>query len=465
MELHVPIRDRTSLGTSNLTKTSTAQYVDSLSLRDINLNIWQPRGDVEFRTAHERSKSELSKQQVPITTGKAVATINMKKARPASVASTDRAPESDIMQGSSQTGASVITAPPDYTEASASTEKQVQPHDGKEPLVSPVLYSADTIHGTDKETFSRTTDSSKQVISPIDPDEDTTKIFVPQAPPISMGLEVAAPSSSEAQAIIPPDYSTMTNTTTSSSTSHNNNILAFRLEKKHALGLILYQNQQVAVNPINITTNQLLPCAFVTSSMSFIEAMLGQPPMFELYIPNTIPTIQAGRWIPLGLEGIIRMRGELEVPMHHNQPTDPKNPDRLPEKWEIRRKGVIFPGRTYDLWRREPSLDAKRPPDLAWKGSTRTVRDTLKQHKLTNLQLNSSESTKHGSLKLIHPDTNDVVALWNQWRRGDTLGDLLMFEEARRKYGISVEAVVVSVIAVVHAERVTGVHWVGGMGK
>jgi hypothetical protein len=348
---------------------------------------------------------------VPIDTGKAVETANMKKARSASVASTDRAPESDIMQGSSQTGASVTTAPPDYAGASASTEKQVQPHDEKEPLVSPVLYNADTIHGTDKETFSRTTDSSKQVISPIDPDEDTTKIFVPQAPPISMGLEVAAPSSSEAQAIIPPDYSTMTNTTSSSSTSTN--ILAFRLEKKHALGLILYQNQQVAINPINISTNQVLPCAFVTSSMSFIEAMLGQPPMFELYIPNTIPTIQAGRWIPLGLEGIIRMRGELEVPAH-NQSSD----QAQTEKWEIRRKGVIFPGRAYDLWRRDPSADPKRPPDLAWKGSTRTVRDTLKQHNLTNLQLNSSESTKHGSLKLIHPDSNEVVALWNQWRGG-----------------------------------------------
>ncbi|KPI34926.1 uncharacterized protein AB675_3858 [Cyphellophora attinorum] len=394
----------------------------------------------------------------------------MKKARSASVASTDRAPESDIMQGSSQTGASVTTAPPNYAEASASTEKQVQPHDEKEPLASPVLYSADTIHGADKETFSRTTDSAKQVISPIDPDTDTTKIFVPQAPPISMGLEVAAPSSSEAQAIIPPDYSTMENTTSTSSRGQQSSILAFRLEKKHALGLILYQNQQVAINPINITTNQVLPCAFVTSSMSFIEAMLGQPPMFELYIPNTIPTIQAGRWIPLGLEGIIRMRGELEVPVHHSQPTDPKNPDRFPEKWEIRRKGVIFPGRTYDLWRRHPPIydhsnDPKRPPDLAWKGSTRTVRDTLKQHNLTNLQLNSSESTKHGSLKLIHPETNEVVALWNQWRGGDTLGDLLVFEGSRVKYGISVEAVVVSVIAVVHAERVTGVHWFGGMGK
>jgi hypothetical protein len=43
--------------------------------------------------------------------------------------------------------------------------------------------------------------------------------------------------------------------------------------------------------------------------------------------------------------------------------------------------------------------------------------------------------------------------------------DLLVFERTRAKYGISVEAVVVSVIAVVHAERVTGVHWVGGMGK
>lgn len=386
--------------------------------------------------------------------------------------STDRAPNSSILEGTVVTSGGAEA--PTHTDKGFDSEKQVyHPLDEKEPVASP-LREPDIKNGLDKETFSRATDSSKEVVSPIstvDDDADTSKIVVPQAPPISMGLEVAAPPSSAAQAIIPPSYEDLTSTA-STSGSGKHNVIGFRLEKKHALGLIAYQNQQIAIHPLNVKNNQLGPCAFVTSSMAFIEAMLGQPPMFDLFVPNTVPTITAGRWMPLGLEGLIRMRGEVEVPIHRSTAQDPENSTNTIEKWEMRRKGVIWPGRTYDLWRSDPnsqSNDTKRSPDLAWKGSTRTVRDTLKKNNLEGLQLagGAGESTRHGSLKLVDHSAGDKaepLALWNQWRGGDTLGDLLIFEAVAREK-ISVEAIIVTAIAVVHAERITGMHWVGGLGK
>ena len=377
---------------------------------------------------------------------------------------------------SSQQREDSMVSPPYQHDRESTTKAEKQVHhapDEKEAVTFPPPYYPSSNTDSDKQVFSHTTDSSKEVTSNLtsqntDTDVDTSKIYVPQHEPISMDKEVAP--SSAAQAIISPDYKDLTSS--SSSTGQGNSILvAFRLEKKHALGLILYQNQQIAVHPIDLTNNQHQSPAFMTSSMAFIEAMTGQPPMFELF-GYTSPPTPAGRWIPLGLEGIFRMRGEVDVviPVPPDHASGQHMPSSRTEKWEMKRKGVLWPGRQYDMWRQSPensSNDSKRSADVAWKGSTRTVRDVIKKNNLTNLQTEGKdgESTKHGSLKLIDPNSasGDVLALWNQWRGGDTLGDLLIFRTALGK--ISVEAIVVSVIAVVHAERITGMHWVGGMGK
>jgi hypothetical protein len=74
---------------------------------------------------------------------------------------------------------------------------------------------------------------------------------------------------------------------------------------------------------------------------------------------------------------------------------------------------------------------------------------------------------KHGSFKLVcgegEGEGAEVLAVYNQWRDSETLGDLAVLEGVKAK--ISIEAVVSSALVVVHAERATGLNWLGGIGK
>lgn len=341
-----------------------------------------------------------------------------------------------------------IVSPLNSHDAITSTEKEVTPVTEGKQVLPP-------INDTDKQTFSRTADSSKEVANSQPNtdlvDRDTSKIFVPQPPPISMDKELAPPLSGEPQSITEPSQSIWslptaatfpltTSTSTSSSTLPKLHA-AFRLEKKHALGLIWYQNQQIAVRAVDLSSGIIGGAVWVTSSMAWLEAMLVQPPMFELFIPGG--GAQVARFVPQGVEGLVSMKGRMEVLGVSGM-----------EGWGVRRRGLVTSkGRWYDLWRGE-EMGKGVKGGLVWKGSTRAVREGF----------GGGEGVKHGGLKLVDEERDgEVLALWNQWRDSETLGDLMVFEGVKGK--VAVEAVVTSAIAVIHAERVTGMNWVGGLGK
>ncbi|ETN43040.1 uncharacterized protein HMPREF1541_02198 [Cyphellophora europaea CBS 101466] len=328
----------------------------------------------------------------------------------------------------------------DVGKAAAVDEKMVSPVDEKE-VVRP-------LNDTDKQAFSRSADSGKEVAPQPSGESDTDKIFVPQAPPISMEKEVSMPVSGEAQAITTPlggadtekfPLLHRTSTTGSGRTLH----AGFRLEKKHNLGLIWYLNQQIACRMVDLNSGAIGPAAFVTSSMAWLEVMTGLPPMFELYVPGG--QIRVSRFIPLGLQGLVSMKGSIEC-------VKPGSAGEL-EKWNIKRRGIVMGGREYSVTRENEMGNG----GFVWKGSTKVVKEVYSAS-------GAKESVKHGSLKLVtQGEGGEVLAVWNQWRDSEVLGDLIVFDGVVGK--ISVEVIVTSALAVVHAERATGMNWLGGLGK
>lgn len=306
------------------------------------------------------------------------------------------------------------------------------------------------IDDTDKQAVVRDVDSEKMVVPPYQPgDGDTDKVFVPQPPPISMEKEVAAPSQGELQTVDSgmtrgPDIFPLLDRSTSSGAARTLHA-GFRLEKKNSLGLILPENQKIACRMVDLQSGQIGPAAFVTSSMSWTDAALVLPPFFELHVPGG--QVMAARFLPGGFQGLVTMKGEIEC-------VQPGTGGML-EKWTIKRKGMIVGGRQYDILRTEGKQGVGAA--FVWKGSTRVVKEVYSA-------TGAKESVKHGSLKLVTQDAaGEVLAVWNQWRDSAVLGDLMVFDAAVGR--LSVEAIVTSAIAVIHAERVTGMNWIGGLGK
>lgn len=309
---------------------------------------------------------------------------------------------------------------------------------------------------TDKQALSsREDDAQKEVVvSPQSGDSD--KNFVPQAPPMSMEKEVAAPMSGQLQSVEPGSASGKGEGTESdkfpllhrtSTTGSGRTLYAgFRLEKKHALGLLWYQNQTIACRMVDLDSGQIGPAGFVTSSMSWTDVMLVLPPLFELHVPGIGQTM-VSRFIPAGLQGIVSMKGEIECLQAGGGGSV--------EKWSLKRKGMVVGGRQYDMTRTEGQDGVGA--EFVWKGSTRVVKEVYSA-------TGSKQSVKHGSLKLVtQGGSGDVLAVWNQWRDSEVLGDLMVFDGVVGK--LSVEVVVTSAIAVIHAERATGMNWFGGIGK
>ena len=75
------------------------------------------------------------------------------------------------------------------------------------------------------------------------------------------------------------------------------------------------------------------------------------------------------------------------------------------------------------------------------------------------------EKVHKGNLKLMSGKDGDgeVLAVWQQARDSNVLGDLIIFKEARGK--IATEVIVVTCLTAVSAERASGMNWFGGLGK
>lgn len=343
----------------------------------------------------------------------------------------------------------LITVSPqsDYNTASlaAAKEKMVSPMDDDKEVARP-------LNDTDKQILSsqRTDDSEKEVVRPPPGmgEDDTSKIFVPQLPPGSMEKEVAAPGGGDLQVVTTEterreDKFPLLQRELTGGAAGRTLHAGFRFEKRHNLGLIWYQDQKIACRMVDLKTGVVGGAAFVTTSMAFTDAMLVLPPMFDLYVPGGM--VQVSRWVPSGLQGLVSMKGEIEC-------VQPGAAGAM-EKWSIKRKGMVVGGRQYDITRSDGGGGA----GFTWKGSTRTVKEVYSA-------TGAKESIKHGSLKLVTQDAaGEVLAVWNQWRNTEVLGDLMVFDTVLGK--LSVEVVVTSALVVIHAERVTGMNWLGGIGK
>jgi hypothetical protein len=330
------------------------------------------------------------------------------------------------------------------TTSAAGDEKILSPNVERDSEKEVVMPTDDT----DKQAVLREDDTEKMVVPPYQSAEgDTDKIFVPQAPPMSMEKEVAAPMQGELQSVTttkaPDTFPLLDRSTTSGQPRRLH--AGFRFEKKNSLGLIIPENQKIACRMVDLNNGQIGPAAFVTSSMSWTDVAMVLPPFFELHVPGG--QVMAARFIPGGFQGLVSMKGEIECIQ--------AGTGGLLEKWTMKRKGLIVGGRQYDLLRTE----AKEGVGAAftWKGSTRVVKEVYSA-------TGAKESVKHGSLKLVTADAaGEVLAVWNQWRDSEVLGDLMIFDAAVGR--LSVEVVVTTAIAVVHAERATGMNWIGGLGK
>ena len=289
---------------------------------------------------------------------------------------------------------------------------------------------------TDKQIFSRTLDSSKEVR---DNSSDTQKTFVPALPPVNSEKQVPHPTSNT-------DKETLTTTSHDSSSTYTTApaILALRIQKASSLGLIMPQNQTLTLRSLDPATKLEQGAAFVTSEMEWTDVCAGNPPFFELFTAHDANNpVMVARCEPRGWQGVSSMKSELTV-------SCPPSGSR--QRWEVLRKTL---GRSYALSRLGDEIAGGAAEKFVWKGSTKTVKAMV--------GAGEEEKLKKGNLKLTTADGNVVLAVWQQWRDSAVLGDLTLFEGAKET--LAAEVVVASCICVVSAERALGTNWFGGIGK
>ena len=328
---------------------------------------------------------------------------------------------------------------------------------------------------TDKQVFSRTADSekqvyssltepddsSKQVYSPhqhVDSNADTSKQAIPHLPPVSMEKEVLLPTdNTDKQATSTLSHSSSNNT----SLSRTNAYQAFRVEKYTPYGLILPVDQKLALKSIDPLTNEDRGAVYVTGEMSWVDVATVLPPMFELFSTRAGASgmgeslEMVGRSVPRGWEGVSGVKADVEC-----STLQAGGGSGGREKWEVSRRGL---GRTYKLRRNgDPEVQC------VWKGTSSSVKEILRSNS-TSTSAEGGKSKKEkvhkGNLKLVSGKEGDgeVLAVWQQARDSNVLGDLIVFNEARGK--ISTEVIVVTCLTAVSAERASGMNWFGGFGK
>ncbi|RVX74464.1 hypothetical protein B0A52_01590 [Exophiala mesophila] len=291
-------------------------------------------------------------------------------------------------------------------------------------LVSPTDTDKEVVvmkNDFDKQFYDRTADSSKQVR---DLSLDTEK----QAVPSSSEKELAIPRNNLDKEALHRDSGE------DQSSPTTRPIAAFRVEKSNPLGLVIPQSQKLLLRALDPVDKIDQGPAFVTNDMDWVDVLAVNPPPFELYTAHDFNQSQlVARFLPRGWQGLVGMSSEFEVSAQGER-----------QKWEVVRKGLT---RTYHL----RGLAGHKGTEFAWKGSTKTVESMA-----------GKEKRNKGSLKLVTAE-GVVLAVWQQWRDSHILGDVLIFEDARRR--IAVEVILTSCICVVSAERANGLNWIGGLGK
>ncbi|PGH01597.1 hypothetical protein GX51_05162 [Blastomyces parvus] len=223
--------------------------------------------------------------------------------------------------------------------------------------------------------------------------------------------------------------------------------LKFQVEKSSALGLILPQNLQLTI--YNVTNGAYFP-SFLTTDMHWEDIVSALPPQFSMYpVSNTGVTEKGtGRIVnfcPRGWQGFTGMKARLDL-VENGSAGMPS------QKWTISRSGW---SRHYKLEEELSAISASNSPNptqFVWKGSMDIVG-----------RLDDTAPRCRGNLKLETQDGNTLLAAWKQRRDDRIMGSLTIFETAKDL--ISPELIVGSGVAVVMAERASGINFLGGLGK
>ncbi|KLJ05928.1 hypothetical protein EMPG_10636 [Blastomyces silverae] len=223
--------------------------------------------------------------------------------------------------------------------------------------------------------------------------------------------------------------------------------LKFQVEKSSALGLILPQNLQLTIH--NVTNGAYFP-SFVTTDMHWEDIVCVLPPQFSMYpVSNTGVAEKGTGWIvnfcPRGWQGITGMKARLDLVENGNA--------GLPsQRWTISRNGWTRHYKVEEELSAISVSNSPNPTQFVWKGSM----DILGR-------LDDTAPRCRGNLKLETQDGNTLLAAWKQRRDDRRMGSFTIFEAAKDL--IPFELIVGSGIAVVMAERASGVNFLGGLGK
>ncbi|OJD25902.1 hypothetical protein ACJ73_02724 [Blastomyces percursus] len=223
--------------------------------------------------------------------------------------------------------------------------------------------------------------------------------------------------------------------------------LKFQVEKSSALGLILPQNLQLTIH--NVTNGAYFP-SFVTTDMHWEDILSVLPPQFSMYPVSNTGVAEKGtrrivNFCPRGWQGFTGMKARLDLVENGNA--------GLPsQRWTISRSGWT---RHYKMEAELPAVSPLNSPNqtqFVWKGSM----DILGR-------LDDEAPRCRGNLKLETQNGNTLLAAWKQRRDDLIMGSFTIFEAAKDL--IPSEFIIGSGIAVVMAERASGVNFLGGLGK
>ncbi|KMW66788.1 hypothetical protein BDDG_11721 [Blastomyces dermatitidis ATCC 18188] len=194
---------------------------------------------------------------------------------------------------------------------------------------------------------------------------------------------------------------------------------------------------------------RLLP-HFITTDMHWEDILSVLPPQFSMYPVSNTGVAEKGtgrivNFCPRGWQGFTGMKARLDL-------VENGNAGLPPQRWTISRSGWT---RHYKMEEELPAKSAPNSPNptqFMWKGSM----DILGR-------LDDTAPRCRGNLKLETQDGNTLLAAWKQRRDDRRMGSFTIFEAAKDL--ISFELIVGSGIAVVMAERASGVNFLGGLGK
>ena len=234
---------------------------------------------------------------------------------------------------------------------------------------------------------------------------------------------------------------------------------SFQVVKTSALGLGAPQGFAVMIHPIGGTSQSPSP-AYHTSKMWWTKQRPWLPPSFDLFYGGGVAShksdheqnVKIAEVKYRGWEGMVGMKCDIEV---NDKDHTLDYPNQLQydtdmSRLQLKRKGI---GRNYEM--RTASMDQGTNEILYWKG-TKSALGGVKDN----------APNCNGNLKLIRPGRgNGVLAVWKNRTDPLILGTLHVFDKVNDGTADQFDEVVVSCLAVVFAERLSGRGWLGGLGK